>query len=194
MEHFKEAIVDIAQSLLSNPWILLKIWIESYAMILMDTTEETMINNSVKFREHFLEAMRDKTMDKVEGTSGIKYLEEMELNERMLKELWKNCLGVDLEDDSFTMLFPFPIMRKMLDYLKNYKDDRTMEIVLSSSDMKKKDLTIYTSSTTVPDPTEPANVQSYKDLESCLEPNKQYGPVNSLDNTLKISQVKKYIL
>lgn len=130
MEYLKEALVDIAQSLFGTPWILLKIWIESYAMILIDTVEEETLNNLVRFREHFLEAMRDKSMDDVEqtdGERGTKYLEEGVLNDQMLKDLWRTCLGVDSGVDSSTMLFPFPVMRKMLSFLRNYKDDHIME-------------------------------------------------------------------
>lgn len=145
MEYLKKALVDIAQSLFSTPWILLKIWIDSYAMILLDTVEEEKIDNLVRFREHFLEKMRDKRLDDVEGQHGVKYLEEQELEDSALKSLWRKCLGVDIESDSNTMLFPFPVLRRMLYYLKNYHEDHIQESSSSPLNIKKRDLTTFMS-------------------------------------------------
>lgn len=191
MEYLREALVDIAESLFQTPWILLKIMIDSYALILLDIIEEEM-NNLVRFREHFMEEMRDKRLDDVEGTHGVKYLEEQELESSALRNLWRKCLGVDIENDSSMMLFPFPTMRRILSFLKNYHEDHTQETSSSQLNTKKRNSITFMSCTTAPGQAEVADGQSYKDLESFLEQGTSSGPVNSLDHTFKISQVMFY--
>lgn len=94
MEYLKDAVVDIAEALFKTPWTLLKIWIEQYALILMDALEEETLNNLVRVREHFLKAMQKKKTQETEVDGSI-YLEEQEIPTSQLKSLWRECLGVD---------------------------------------------------------------------------------------------------
>lgn len=55
--------------------------------------------------------------------------------------------------------------------------------------MRKRDSTTFMSSTTAHGQVEPVAVQSYKDIESYLEPGVSFGPTNSTDQTSEISQV-----